>query len=129
MTRDELKEYTGTEEFIESRGGRLPEADWIGRKDRSYEVSLVLPWNDSKRFIPEKRENEISFRVPAYGGLLGEDFMLRSVARVVNEKLLNTPYFDVPWHVYQNAGSNKCYATKYIGRNAVKLNIRVKNVD
>lgn len=129
MTRDELKEYAGTDEFIEARGGRLLEADWIGRKDRSYEVSLILPPEDTKRFIPEKRESEISFDIPDYGGLLGEDFMLRSVSRVVNEKLLNTPYFAVPWRVYQNAGSNECYATKYIGKNAVKLNIRVKNVD
>lgn len=128
MTRDELKEYTGTDEFIEARGGRLPEADWIGRKDRLYEVSLILPLEDTKRFISEKRENELSFRVPDYGGLLGEDFMLRSVSRVVNEKLFNTPYFDVPWHVCQNAGSNECYATKRIGKNAVKLNISVKSV-
>ena len=64
MTRDELKEYTGTDEFIEARGGRLPEADGIGRKDRACGVSLVLPWNESKRFIPEQREHEISFRVP-----------------------------------------------------------------
>ena len=104
------------------------DCDWNGRKDRSYEVSLILPPEDTKRFICEKRESEISFRVPDYGGLLGEDFMLRSVSRVVNEKLLNTPYFDVPWRVYQNAGSNECYATKYIGKNAVKLNIRVRNI-
>ena len=90
---------------------------------------MVFPWNDSKRFILEKEEGEITFSVPDYGGLLGEEYMLRSVSRAVNEKLFNTPYFDVAWHVYQKADSNECYAKKQIGRNAVKLAIRVRNVD
>ena len=128
MTYDEIMEYGIVDEFIEAHGRRKLESGWTGRKDRSYEVALSFLPEDTKRLFSGKRERELSFDIPDYGGLIGEDFMLRYVSRVVNEKLLNTLYFDVPWRVHQNAGSNECYATKRIGKNAVKLKIRIRTI-
>lgn len=123
LTREELEGLFWGEGFTEAKVSIQEEHGWKPRTDRRYRIKLEVNANDGIVNLPGRDTNEIIQYFPDYSGMLGEDFMFRSVARQVNQILQNTEYADEGWCIRRDEEKDECIAIK-IGRgSSVRLTI------